>query len=376
MSNQEKPNYSINIDYLLECCNITFTQSKYVPGTTIPHCNIGLSTLKKARLGYGMSTATAQKLSTAFSRLLIHPETRRIFAEDLDLPEDKFKQLFPSSSFVQNHKNLSYINVGLFTNKLFRGYYLVPNSPNSAYMAYFKLFEKNNQYHAYMIRGIQDFDLVPELPFLFKTPEKLYEFIENKYGNKKTESMHLYEAWNDDSAGNRREDITITANRIMINFHSVETEPCYSTMIWNITTSVTMNIETYIGGSALIFDTNDGSRGKNICAFKMGLEAIEDIPMSQQEIIKKGPLIHDSSRVIRELSLETVDGRLVFPDGDDNRWYRFIQNDNYRGKMNLSTDINVESLIKSLVNLKTDYEQQLDELKSTIWDIKRRINPQ
>lgn len=368
MSTKNKPNYSINLEHLLECCNITYTQSTYKPGFTIPQCNIGLSTLKKARSGAGMSDATARKIASAFSLLLVHPETKKLFVDDLYLPPNDFRTQFPASDFIQDQKNQSYVNMQLFTNKLYRCYYVMPNSPNSAYMGYFKLFEQEGIYHAYMVRGIQDFDLAPEIPNLIDSPKELIQLIIDKNGDKKTESMHLYEAWNDE----RREDITFTNNRIKIDFHSLEDEPCYSTMFWNTCIPNGMHLESYIGGSALIVDTNDGRRGKNISAFKMGLEAIEKIPESQEKIIKKGPLVHDSMRVIRELTLDSIDGRMSLDNSDDNRWYRFIQNDSYRGVATTQyEDVNVEKLVESLVRLKDDYERQMDDLKNTIRELKK-----
>lgn len=374
MTSQNKPNYSINLEYLLDCCNIEYTQQSYKQKKAIPQCDIGLSTLKKARSGNGISNRTAGKIARAFSLLLIHPENQRIYAEDLYLPPEDFKKQFPASNFIKDLKSPSYINMQLFTNKLYRCYYMVPNSPNSAYMGYFKLFEKDGYYHAYMVRGIQDFDLpfVSEIKKLFDTPESLAEHIRNKDEDKQTESIHLYEAWNDDSISNRREDITFTNNRIKIDFRSTEDDPCYSTMIWNTCIPNGMHLETYIGGSSLIVDTNDGKRGKNIHSFKMGLEAIEDIPASQKKIIKIGPLNRNSMRVIRELTLDSVDGLMSLDNSDDNRWYRFIQNDSYRSPKNTQyEDVNVEKLVESLILLKADYERQIDDLKNTIRELKK-----
>lgn len=327
--------------------------------------------MKKARSGKGISDATAKKIASAFSLLLLHPETRKLFAEDLYLPPDDFQEHFPASSFIQDLKGKTNPNMKLFTNKLYRCYYIMANSPNSAYMGYFKLFERDNIYHAYMVRGIQDFDLVPEIPYLFETPDLLSQYIKEKNGDKKIESIHLYEAWNDED-GKKREDITFTNNRIKIDFHSIEDDPCYSTMLWNTCIANGMHLNNYIGGASLMIDTNDGRRGKNICAFKMGLEAIEGIPSSQKEIIKKGPLVHNSTRVIRELTLNSVDGRLNLDNSDDNSWYRFIQNDNYRGKVFTQyEDVNVEKLVESLVLIKADYEKQIDDLKNTIKELKK-----
>lgn len=251
---------------------------------------------------------------------------------------------------------------------------MMPNSPNSAYMACFKLFEKNGHYHAYMVREIQGFHLVEKVESLFKTPEELSQYTTAKTDDKRTKSIHLYEAWNDTSSSNRHEDITFTSNRIKIDFHSVEDDPCYFSMFWNICLPNGMSLDSYIGGSALIVDMNDGRRGKNISAFKMGLEAIESIPSTQKKIIDKGPLLHDSIRVIQELTLDSVDGRMTLDNGDDNRWFHFIQNDTYRGTADHRyDDVNVEHLISSLVRLKADYERQLDDLKNTIKDLKEKL---
>lgn len=37
MTNTAKQNFALNLDYLLKCCNITYTQSTYKPGRTIPN---------------------------------------------------------------------------------------------------------------------------------------------------------------------------------------------------------------------------------------------------------------------------------------------------------------------------------------------------
>ena len=101
-----------------------------------------------------------------------------------------------------------------------------------------------------------------------------------------------------DSKSGEHKDISFTKNCITINFHSIEEDPCFCTMFWNVHAAVKLKLSSYIGGSALIVDTNDGNRNKNISAFKMGLEAVEDIPISQHAITQKGPLVPDSLRLI------------------------------------------------------------------------------
>ncbi len=134
-----------------------------------------------------------------------------------------------------------------------------------------------------------------------------------------------------------------------------------------------LKVNSYIGGSSLIVDTNDGKRGKSICAFKMGLEAIESIPADQLAIIEKGPLLKNSPRVISEMSLEAVDGIITLDDSDDNHFYRFIQGDGYRGfTVPKYEDVDVESLVASLFKLKSDYERELDDLKRYVHSMKSK----
>lgn len=143
MTNHKIPAYSLIFNYLLECTNITFKTSQYIAGQSIPGLNLGLSTVKKIRAGKEMSETSANKIANTFSLKLRHPKERRILRDDLDLSLDAFKKIFPPGAFIQEHSDADYVNMSLFTNKLYRGYYITPNSPHSVYMAYFKLFEKN-----------------------------------------------------------------------------------------------------------------------------------------------------------------------------------------------------------------------------------------
>lgn len=374
MTDYKKPEYSFIFDYLLQCTNITFKNSQYVAGESIPGLDLGLSTIKKIRSGSEISETSANKIASAFSAKLIHPEERRIFRDDiLCLSLDSFKESFPPAAFIQESA-ANYVNMSLFTNKMYRGYYMVPNSPHSVYMAYFKLFEKNGHYSAYMVRGIQDFEDAKGIDYCMnQNPEQLSRFIQDKCnnGNKRVESIHVYKAENSTHKG--KQDITFTNKCIKIDFHSIEDDPSYCTMFWNIHITNAANVKSYIGGSSLIVDTNDGKRGKNICAFKMGLEAIEAISDSQLEIVRKGPLLKNSPRVVSELSLKSVDGIFSLDDSDDTHFYNFIKQDRYRGNLKYE-DINVESLVTSLFKLKADYEQELDYLKQYIDKLKDEAN--
>lgn len=371
MTNHKIPAYSLIFNYLLECTNITFKTSQYIAGQSIPGLNLGLSTVKKIRAGKEMSETSANKIANTFSLKLWHPEERRILRDDLDLSLDAFKKIFPPGAFIQEHSDADYVNMSLFTNKLYRGYYITPNSPHSVYMAYFKLFEKNGSYSAYMVRGIQDLEDMKWIKnYINEEPEQLNRAIqENYYNNKRIEGIHVYKAENSTSKG--RQDITFTKRCIKIDFHSIEDNPCYCTMFWNTYMANFLKVNSYIGGSSLIVDTNDSKRGKSICAFKMGLEAMEAIPADQREIIEKGPLLKNSPRVVSEMSLESVDGIITLDDSDDNRFYHFIQEDRYRALTEPKyEDVDVESLVTSLFKLKADYERELDDLKRYVHNIK------
>lgn len=114
-------------------------------------------------------------------------------------------------------------------------------------------------------------------------------------------------------------------------------------------------------------DTNDGKREKNICSFKMGLEAIEDIPSSQQAIVEQGPLVSDSPQLIQELVLKSNHGLMSLDNSDDNRWYRFIQGDSYREKIyDRYADVDISKLMSDLVRLRADYQRELYELKKLV----------
>ncbi len=373
MSNNLLKNRSQNLKYLIACVDGSFIQAHYVPGQTIPGLTISLSTLKNAIHGRSFSNKTAATVSSSFSLLLLHPDQKRITEDALSLPPEEFKHLFPETDFAQVSDKKSYLNLSLFTNKLYRCYYMVPNSPNSSYMAYFKLFENAGCYHAYMVRGIQDFSLANNILACFETPHLLAETIQKLNGNKKAESMHLYEAWSNgvtEAKPGDRKDISFTKNCITINFHSIEEEPCFCTMFWNVQTAHKLKLSSYIGGIALIVDTNDGKRNKNISAFKVGLEAVEDIPSSQLAITKKGPLVPDSSRIIKELSPEPENGLMVLTNNDDDRWFRFLQIEDYRNSISYQ-NVDINKLLFSLRNLKTSYEMELDNLKNYIEYLKK-----
>ena len=215
MSENNKPNYSTNIKYVLDCLNIKFTEKTYDAQKKRLRLDLGFSTFKVILSGKGpikksgkvVSEKTLQEIATAFSVLLIHPEDNRITAEALDMDPDVFASVFPRSAFVQNTKESLSVNMTIVTNKLDRGYYMMPNSPHKAYLAYFKLVERDGAYEAWLVRGIQDFSLAKDIRNNFDNFDKLEQCISQKNGGKETESIHLYRARNEVSRGHKREDI-------------------------------------------------------------------------------------------------------------------------------------------------------------------------
>lgn len=362
MTSNELKNCSENLQYLINCVSPSFNKSNFIPGQTFQGLKISLSTLKNALSGISISPKTLRMIANSFSLYLLNSENQRISEENLFLAPDKFKTLFPINHFKQIEYSNSPASLELFTNKLYRCYYMISNSPYNAYMAYFKLFEIDKKLSAYMVRGIQDFAHVTDIHNNFDNPFKLLQCFKDKESsfndNKKTESIHLYIA--DDT------NITTTEDCIKIDFSSLEEEPCHSTMFWNISIANKIKPKSYIGGSALVVDTNDGRRGKDICSFKMGLEAIEKTTNSV--ISNIGPLNNTSLQLISELSLQPKHGVTVLDNSDDSRWYRFLQESINREKSLDTYDINDlrDSVLSFLLELKHDYSIEVDRLKSYI----------
>lgn len=189
----------------------------------------------------------------------------------------------------------------------------------------------------------------------FDTPNNLKKAFaheqKNFINNKQLESLNLYTA--------EHEDILFTNNCIRIHFTSMEADPCRCTMFWNIRIVNEVKRKTYIGGSALVVDTNDGRRGRDIAAFKMGLEHI-----TNSETDKK-PFHTNSLQLIAELSLPTKNGVMTVDNSDDSHWFRFLQEDiNRDDSSDLFKDIDMHNLVRSLLELRSSYAVEVERLKA------------
>lgn len=359
-------NRSRNLNHLFFCRNIVFTHAKYRPSETLPGVDLSLSTIKKALSGKNFTDRTVRIFAAYFSLSLLHPEEKPLTAEDFDLPHDQFKERYKPTDFVPFDHPEEAVDFHFFTNKLYRCYYIHPNSSHTVLLAYFKLYEKNGNYYARMVRGIQNFEDAEEIRKHFDSREQLLEQINNKTKKNKNEALRLYEAGSEDFTAAGHGSIRLSKYCIKIDFTSADKSPCRCSMFWNISTVTKLDLTWYIGGSALIVNTNDGDSNKNICAFKMGLEAAENLPSHLQSVMKD-PIAPDSKRLIQELTLESNSGVMTLDDSDDKLWYSFIKNPAYRPSANASmTPCSSEELLSSLQALKSEYQNELHRLKTLL----------
>lgn len=308
-------NESANLRYLIECVCPGFSLKDYTRDI-FPNFDISLSTLKNALYGISISNKTEQIIANSFSLLITDSnENDEITPETLSLSPEVFKEKYPMNIFRKVKKDT--INYELFADKLYRCYYMVSTSPDKAFYAFVKIFTVPKGHFAYMIRGIQNKNLLTELSKCFddinSVEDKFFQLI-NSFDDKTTESLNLYKA--------ESSDICFTQNNIRIDFRSVEEEPCYCILLWNINIPNKVNIRSYIGGTGLIMDTNDGRRGKEICAYKIGLEAVEKA--GGFELKSAEPLNNSSTLLINHLCVKPENGVINIDNGDDSRWYRFI----------------------------------------------------
>lgn len=112
-------------------------------------------------------------------------------------------------------------------------------------------------------------------------------------------------------------------------------------------------------------DTNEGTRGKDICAFKLGLECIDTLG-------KKSPLNNTAPQVIAELMPKTKNGILLIDNADDANWYRFIGEDTFRDtslESFLDRDA-VLAIVGRLASLERDYKLRLDDATNLVNTLK------
>lgn len=360
----EAINCGENLKYLLTCVLSTesIPKSEYIKNVTIPGLNIGISTLNNARNGRFVSDNVFKMIASSFSFFYTGSENKgRITEEDLKLNPKEFKDKFPENSFQKKEPEKKQTELTLFTNKRYRGYYMLRNSSYKTYMAYFWFFEKKGKYSAAMLRGISDFNEIPDFGYKFKDVAEIKKCFKDLLPalekKKSTSSIHLYLA--------EHNDIRYSPSCIQINFQTEEAVACYSTMYWNINIASISQQSSYIGGSALMVDTNEGTRGKDICAFKLGLECIDILG-------KKSPLNNTAPQVIAELMPKTKNGILLIDNADDANWYRFIGEGAFRSNSpGVVLDKNeIHQIINRLANLERDYRLRLDEADSLVNTLK------
>lgn len=376
LSKEEIHNCSENLKYLIQCVfsSHAFPSTPKDPQQILPNLTISRSTLNNTKRGASISVKTARTIASAFS--CYYTGSRGgIQLEDILLNPDKFKDHFPEQTFKMKENDKSSTNMALFTNKLYRGYYMLRNSSYKACMAYFWIFSENGTYSAAMLRGISDFKDVSrlagfsdkslsydsedtELPaYKFKNIteiKKCFKNYQHEYANsKRISAIHLYLA--------EHKDIRYSPSCIQINFHTEETVACYSTMYWNINVASMSNQDSYIGGSVLMVDTNEGVRGKDICAFKLGLECVDTLK-------EKSPLNNAAPQVIAELTPETKNGILLIDNADDANWYRFISEKNFRSDSpdTVVSTGEVREIIKRLAQLEKNYRLRLDDANNLV----------
>lgn len=334
-------NESTNLRYLIECVCPGFSLKDYTRDI-FPNFDISLSTLKNALYGISISNKTAQIIANSFSLLISDINVYgEITTEALSLSPEVFKEKYPTNAFRKVKKNI--INYDLFIDKLYRCYYMVTPSPDKAFYAFIKIFTAPKGYLAYMIRGIQNKNLLDKVAKCFddfSTVEENFILLINALDDKTTESLNLYKA--DGS------EINFTQNNIRIDFRSIEEEPCHNILLWNTCIANKVNLRSYIGGSGLMVETNDGRRGKEIRAYKFGLEAVEKAGGFENKSVE--PLNNTSTLLINQLSVKPQNGVVNIDDGDDSRWYRFIlDTDEARGEDRTDIQLAMELFRKILL---------------------------
>ena len=353
-----------NLKYLLTCVlsKNSVPRSVYKQNETIPGLDISFSTLNNARNGLYVSKDTIEMIASSFSFFYTGSENDgHITKDDLKLNPKEFKNKFPKNSFQKKEPEKKQTELTLFTNKRYRGYYMLRNSSYKAYMAYFWFFEKKGEYSAAMLRGISDFNEIPDFGYKFKDVNEIRKrfksLLPELEKKKSTSSIHLYLAEN--------KNIRCSPSCIQINFRTEEAVACYSTMYWNIDIVSISNQSSYIGGSALMVNTNEGTRGKDICAFKLGLECTDTLG-------KKSPFNNTAPQVIAELMPKTKNGILLIDNADDANWYRFIGENIFRSNSpGVVLDKNeIHQIINRLANLERNYRLRLDEADSLVNTLK------
>lgn len=352
VSEEARKNSAFNITYLIdECIMPSFKLSTYKANETFSGLAISPVTLKNARSGKAISVKTLRMMASSFS-LYLWNSVDRIKEEDLTLSPETFKKKFPVSAFISDG-NSEILSIELFANKLYRGYYMLPNSSDKVYMCYFELFYKDGNYSAAMLRGIQDFQDTENFQSKFesvKIVKEYFEKVRDKFkSQKRTSTIHLYTSCEE-------RPIIPTTHCIKIDFASYESKPCYCTMYWNIDIPNRVKPDPYSGGIALMVDTNDGGRGKSISSYKLAIESIKDT--------NKIPLNNYSPYLIEELKPEIRNNVLILDNAQDSHWHNFMYDVNR--KASVKEEIDLSKLAHRLLSLENKYSKQLSRLEELL----------
>lgn len=361
MGKFEHDNTAINCSYLFRELTPRITEAEYKKGLTIPGFFLGFSSIKSIRsMNKHLLESHKKAIASGFSSFL---KDDTMSAEDLSMDPIEFKKRFPPVKLVRNiNLTLDNGHPEFFYNKVFRTYYLVQASPHEAYLGYLKIFAKKEKAEAaYWIRGVQDYEKVESIfRSNFDSPSMIKGCLKDHkrdFGNDKgTESIHLYHA--------EKDDIHYSKDCIRIDFTSDEKVPCRCSIFWNVSQVNNLeDIRGYIGGSALGVDTNEGTRGKSISAFKIGLEALEKTPLKD---LVTTPLNLLRPELLAELrsAMDKECGMTVIDNADDHKFFTCLRRKDIRNKGFDYSTVDFPRLISDLMQLRHEMTIQLSNLKS------------
>lgn len=353
---------SKNVSLLIRYINPTFKAGSYVPNQTFNRMNISPSTLRNVLAARNASQKTLNIIAASFSTYLEDLKDGEIQPKELLMLPENFQKLYPKSRFrTDTTHNSAYLD--LYTNKLYRGYFRFPYSSSTAHVALFKLFHTGKRLSAYMVRGIYDLNHISDILNNFDDPSHLIQCIDErkklKENDKKQGALTLYIATADENA------ISVSEKCIQIHFKSYDSIPCCSSMYWNIETTSKNLIgkSSYNGGTALMVDTNDGLRAKEISAFKLCFEAVTQKIGSS--VVDIPPADITAPELLDELSPMSKYGVLILDRAEDSRWYRFITDNVCRDSRIQTFSLNdIQKIALDLLKLKDDYSQEILRLKS------------
>ena len=360
MGKYDHDNAAINCSYLFRELTPKITEAEYVKGQTIPGFLLGFPIVKAIRsMNLRILDSHKRAIAGGFSTLL----NDKMSAEDLTMEPAEFVKRFPPEKLVRKVDPAPGIgHPKFFFNKIFRTYYLVQASPHKAYLGYLKIFAKKGKAEeAFWIRGVQDHENVESIiRNNFATPALIRGTLKDHkrdFGNDKgTEAIHLYHA--------DKDDINYSKDCIRIDFTSDEKIPCKCSIFWNVSqVNKLEDISSYIGGSALGIDSNEGLRGKSICAFKVGLEALEDTPL---EDLVTTPMNLLRPELLAELRRATDEecGMTMIDNADDHKFFTCLRREDIRNKEFDYSTVDVPRLISDLMQLRHEMTIQLSNLKS------------